>query len=126
MDILKSPIPKKIIDSLINFVKSGFQPKFDATNTATGSTSVTLNTTSGVIIFTSPVISGTPMQYTLNNSKATINSVVMYSLSYENASDENIIPLGYTASNGAISFFIGLYNGFTSEPRVVINFQILN
>ena len=52
MSILKNPLALTIFTSLKNFILNSTQPKFNPNNTATEATSVTLNTTSGVAIFT--------------------------------------------------------------------------
>lgn len=125
---LLASINKNTIQSIVNYINnkiSGYTPKFNANNTASGIETVTLNESSGVLTFSKPVTSGAPSRYTLNNSLVKANSVVRWGITYDQLGDEQPFPLVYTSSDGAISFFVGIYNGDTTGDTFCINFEII-
>ena len=127
MDILKTPIPQSVLDSIDGYIENKIAPtQFNPNNTASGAGSVTLDTLSGTITYSTFVTSGNPIQFTLNNSLVSVNSKLFWAITYKQKGDEQIIPLTYTCAEGQVIFSVGLYNGTTSDDTFSINFQILN
>jgi hypothetical protein len=126
MTILKTPIPQSVMDSLSDYIANNSPLKFDANNTATGTTSATLNTDSGVVVYTTAIPTAIPKAYTLTNSKVKSTSKVSWSLIYSPLADEAIVPCYYQVQAGAIVFWIGMLGGTVSDSSIEIDFQILN
>jgi hypothetical protein len=99
---------------------------FNDANIVTGTDTATLNTINGTIDFSTPIAGGLPKQYTLNNNKITTSSVVLWSIQYNNLSDEQVYPLNYNLGSNIINFWVGITNGTDSETSIRINFTILN
>jgi hypothetical protein len=99
---------------------------FNDANTAIGTDTATLNTINGTVDFATPITGGVPRQYLINNNKITPSSVVLWSIQYNNLSDEQVYPLNYNIGTGIINFWVGITNGTDSETSIKINFTILN
>jgi len=99
--------------------------KFNSSNTATGTTSVTINATSGVATFTTSC-SASPSftQYSINNSQITASSVLWVEI-YSDADDAHCTKVSvYKDSNLLI---ININDGGTgSAGRPTVAFQIVN
>lgn len=99
---------------------------FNPDNTVTGTDTATLNAINGQVSFTDPVSGGLPKQYQLFNNKIQATSVVLWSIEYNTASDEQVYPLNYSIGSGQIIFMVGITNGLVSDTLIKINFTILN
>lgn len=105
------------------------QDIFNANNTATGATSVTINAKSGVATFTGTVPKFSVSPFTslvINNNLVTSNSKILYSLSYNPSGDEMCQISSYVCNNGSIDFY---FTNFTDDPcgeNKIVSFQILN
>lgn len=126
MTTLKTPIPQSVMDSLNDYIDNNSPLKFNANNTATGTTSATLNSSSGVISYTTAMSSAVPKAYTLTNSKITSNSKILWSIKYVPLGAEAILPCYLNISANSVVFWIGILNGTTSSTNIEISFQILN
>jgi hypothetical protein len=99
---------------------------FNSANIVSGSDTATLNAVNGQISYSVPIVDGLPKNYILNNNKIILSSVVLWSIEYNNDSDEQVYPLNYNVGLGYISFWLGITNGTTSSVPIKINFTILN
>lgn len=125
MSILKNPIALSIFNSLKNFILNSTPPKFNPSNTATGAISVTLNTTSGVAVFTD-TCGEAPIwvDYSILNSLITASSLVNINVQ---ASDSFGFVSKVSYYCGAGFIVIAINDGFTSAPAApIVTFQILN
>ena len=99
--------------------------KFDANNTASGASSVTINAISGVANFTNTISPSDFGTFTINNSNIKSSSVLSLGLIY-NGEGMPIIAY-YTCTNG--SAFIAITNVNTTDDVngvLSVTFQILN
>lgn len=96
---------------------------FNAANTATGATSVTINATSGVAIFITPcAVAPDITSYTINNSLITGNSIV--SVNVKAPVDSGFCSLvNVYCGPGFINLAVN--DGFTIATNPTISFQIL-
>lgn len=124
--------PSKFVNVSANksYVDNGLTTKqnaFDDSNTATGTTSVTINATSGVATFTATVGADTaPTSFTLTNSNITASSRIRFGLSYSPSGDEMCAIAAYIPLSGsALIYFTNYSTVDAAEPKVV-DFQILN
>lgn len=72
---------KIYVDSLSN----GYQNEYNLENTASGTTAVTINATSGIATFTEILIRKTSAYYEINNSEIEEGDFIEYSLQYNGA-----------------------------------------
>jgi hypothetical protein len=104
------------------------QKMLDVANTVSVASgkAATLNTYSGIVIFTDLWgISGTKI-YTLNNNKVKTTSIITYSYKINpNAGSVSLLDCGYSVSNGQISFFSN-QNDTTPLTTLTIFFRIEN
>jgi hypothetical protein len=93
---------------------------FNASNVATGTNSVTLNTTSGVITYTDVNIGQNDSKdYTLTNSNLTVNSIInVFTFITSNDDSTGAIVMGITCSNG--SCIIRLFNPSISATPITL------
>ena len=74
-------VTKKYVDDL----SSGFQNNYDLGNTASGTTAVTINATSGVATFTQVLTKKNNAYYNINNTSIEAGDFVEFNLQYEGA-----------------------------------------
>jgi hypothetical protein len=127
---LKSIFNKNQWVQIQNWVNSKLtlkQDKFNASNTATGSTIVTINAKSGVATFTANVLqSTTPTVFTISNSFITPSSKIRFELSYSPFTEEVCAIAAYLTTLGSVSIYITNYSFSDAGEPKVISFQILN
>jgi hypothetical protein len=127
---LKSIFNKNQWVQIQNWVNSKLtlkQDKFNASNTATGSTIVTINAKSGVATFTAGVERGANFTlFIISNSLITTSSIVRVGLSYAPNDTETCQISSYECNNGSISLFMTNFSGVDAQLPKVIDFQILN
>lgn len=101
------------------------QDIFNANNTATGATSVTINAKSGVATFTTSVPSSPSVRdYQINNNQVTSSSIVSINM-FTDADDSFATIVGVSVGNGIIVININDGGvGNASAPKIA--FQILN
>lgn len=105
------------------------QDIFNANNTATGTTSVTINAKSGVATFTATVeiFQDQPFSvFTINNNLVTSSTKLFHSLSYDPAGDESCQISFYACSSNTISFYLTNFSSQSTNNPFQISFQILN
>lgn len=100
------------------------QDIFNANNTATGTTSVTINAKSGVATFTSIIPAGSGAIFIINNNQVTVNSLVFFSI--KNSSDGEPYISYYNTGSGTISIAVPNPSGDATSDPLQIAFQILN
>ena len=103
--------------------------KFDANNTASGVSVVTLNTTSGIVTFTGSVdiFTNNPFTgFTVNNNKITTNTKIFHSLSYDSQNDGMCQISSYVCFNGSVVFYLTNFTNESCDEPKIISFQILN
>lgn len=100
---------------------------FVPTNTASGTTSVTLNTASGIIEFTTVIPAATTSSFTLNNSVLSdagmkINPELYY---LNTANGEPVLLSCYSTSTGVWVFKIkNLHASQATNSHIFIKFQL--
>jgi hypothetical protein len=96
---------------------------FNGANTATGATSVTINATSGVAIFTQGCATAPDVtQYAINNSLITENSIVSVNVQIRFNSVCSLVNV--ECQNGTMLILVN--DGFTGNGGFpIISFQIL-
>lgn len=124
----ESVTKRTLLTKVITYLQTLFAPKFNAANTATGASSVTINARSGVATFTDAVLAGdNPKDFIVLNSLITTNSKVIYSLYYEPNDTEVLHVLSYQCVNGQLLFRVFCLNGYGgANQNITISFQILN
>jgi hypothetical protein len=122
MTILKTPIPKTIITSILSFVRSRFQPKFNTSNTAIGNPTATLNELSGTITYGS----GAGL-YTVEliNNKIKEGDFIVWNFEYTREDEEFYTQGGVKTYNGGC-FFSLLFSGVLQKREIIIRFQKQN
>jgi hypothetical protein len=127
---LKSIFNKNQWVQIQNWVNSKLtlkQDKFNASNTATGSISVTINAKSGVAIFTAEVTQSEEFtSFIIMNSLITTSSIVRVGLSYIPNDTETCQISSYGCNNGSISLFMTNFSGVDAQQPKIVDFQILN
>jgi len=102
--------------------------QFNDTNTASGTTSVTINGRSGVATFTQTISAGSKVNYSISNSSVTSSTKLNLSLDADFGSTTGLLDLmGYNCTNGAIDLFF--YNPEVSndfDVDISVSFQVLN
>jgi hypothetical protein len=103
------------------------QDKFNASNTATGSTSVTINAKSGVARFTQRIPYGEAVDLNITNSLVTNSSIIVFSLKSNSTGCPTISK--YATSVGTIG--VRILNavdggGEQTDDDLIVAFQILN
>jgi hypothetical protein len=107
----------------INALKA---PKFNAANTATGTTSVTINATSGIANFTDIIPSGGIRIFEVSNSLVTTNHIIQYSLRYLVSNAANPVVMFYNVPyDGLIRFRVINFGDLATNTEMSISFQIL-
>lgn len=100
---------------------------FVATNTASGTTSATLNTRSGIVTFTADVENSSEATYfTLNNSLVTPQTRISYDLYYAPNDIDTCFISSYYSGNGVITFVMSNFSSQTASQGKIITFQLLN
>ena len=122
---LKTPISKDVMDSLSDYIANNIAAIFNPNNTATGATSATLNTASGVVTFTTlAALAPASRAYTITNSLVTTTSTVDITVKNGNGSTGIASFNGYYTTNGSIVIFINdAANGTGGKP--IVSFKIL-
>jgi hypothetical protein len=116
-----------VLTKLITYLQTLFAEKFDASNTSTGTTSVTINAKSGVATFTASVGADTsPTSFTINNTSITASSKINLNLSYFPSGDEMCAISAYKASNGSVLIYFTNYSAVNADEPKIVSFQILN
>lgn len=102
------------------------QDIFNANNTATGGTSVTINAKSGVATFTSPISGNSISGFTINNNLVTTSTLLLISITTDYAGDGTPYYLGYQSFSG--NFIVDIENISSSDTNnpIIVAFQILN
>lgn len=118
---------RTLFTKVITYLQTLFAPKFVPTNTATGASSVTINATSGVAVFTSSLGMGSQNSYTINNNL--VSSGTYVSLSLKTSSTGVPMIAGYYTTSGVIN--IRVYNaddgsGDATDADWYISFELLN
>lgn len=119
---------KTVLTKITTYFATLFQEKFNASNTATGTTSVTINAKSGVATFNATVVAGEdPISFVINNNLVTPNTKILYSINYSPNDVEVLLLLNYNCSNGVINFqlYCLTNTGDANQPKQIA-FQILN
>jgi hypothetical protein len=123
MTILKTPIPKTILTSILSFIKSGYQARFNTNNTASGVYSATLNAANGTVTF-SGTISDSPTSYTITNSFILPTTPLNIEVFCPN---DGVVANVLCIFKGTGSVKIILGDGGTgTNGTPIIQFQILN
>ena len=101
---------------------------FVATNRASGTTSATLNTRSGVVTFTQNIPASTLANYSISNSNVTSSTKVEVFIQGDMGTTSGILNyMGYQCSNGAIDlFFYNLALSDAFDVDIVVSFRLLN
>ena len=114
----------------VTAVNSGLatkQNKFNAANTASGITSLTINATSGVATFTENIQTSNEFTvFLINNSSVSTGSKIFYSLEYNPNDAEFCNIASYYCGIGVIIFYMTNTSGQNADQPKVISFQILN
>lgn len=95
--------------------------------TATGTTSVTINSTSGVATFTTVISYENTVSLVINNTNITTDSIVQLSLKSNSTGAPTITK--YSTSSGVLSINVlnvADGNGDPTDADLIISFQILN
>lgn len=103
------------------------QDIFNANNTATGVSTVTINAKSGVATFTSTIIYNESLDFTINNNLVTDSSIISLNLKSQSTGSPTISK--YSTTNGIISIRVlnaNDSNGDNTDDNLIISFQILN
>lgn len=119
---------RTLLTKVITYLQTLFAPKFVATNTASGTTSVTINSKSGVATFTQKVAANSTANYSILNSMVTASSKIVFSVDADFGSTSGLLNLmGYNCTSGAIDLFFfnpALSDNF--DASINVSFQILN
>jgi len=99
--------------------------KFDANNTASGASSVTLNTTSGVAVFTSSIPVSDFLSFELNNTNISSTSILSLDLAY-NDEGTPIIAYYSCSSNKVFITIANINPTDVTNGNLSVSFQILN
>tara|TARA_R110000868_G_scaffold36571_1_gene129741 strand:- start:893 stop:2962 length:2070 start_codon:yes stop_codon:yes gene_type:complete len=100
---------------------------FDPTNTATSASNITLNEKNGTLVYTFILATNTAATFILQNTLITVDSVILYSVHYENTNQAVIIVPTYSIfSDGVLYFNVKNIGNQTSTGTIKINFTILN
>lgn len=99
----------------------------DTANTASGTNSVTLNTTSGVCTFTEIVVKNSLANFTLNNNNITSNSVLDFEIKY--AGSGAPVVMYYQTTANQVTFHIANLqltgHNADTDSDIVIWFKIV-
>jgi hypothetical protein len=79
---------------------------FNSSNIATGSSNVSIDGLNGTANFNRTINSNETVSFTVNNSSIAANSILLYSINYDNSSDSNLSILSYTASTSVATFYV--------------------
>lgn len=127
MDILKTPIPKSVINSIDSYIENKLALiQFNTNNTATGATSATLNTKSGVVTFTENcALAPLYTDYVIINSFMKPTSIVNITITNNEGGFGGTSLVQWRSVSGSIVISVndGFY-GAAGSP--IIAFQILN
>lgn len=123
-----SSTKRTLLTKLITYLQAVFAPKFVATNTASGATTVTINAKSGVATFTQDVVANSTANYTITNSQVTVSSKILFSVDADFGGTAGLLNLmGYNCAAGAVDLYFHnpeLSNDF--DVDINVSFQILN
>ncbi len=81
---LKSPFSTSQWDSIKNYITNQITARFNPSNTASSTTSLTLEGTSGVAVFDDIIAADRSVILTINNTSITTGSILWVSLKYDN------------------------------------------
>lgn len=115
------------IQNWVNGRLSLKQNIFDASNTASGTTSVTINATSGVATFTTVIPYESTASLVINNTNITTDSIVQLSLKSNSTGAPTITK--YSTSSGVLAINVlnvADGNGDPTDDDLIISFQILS
>jgi len=100
--------------------------KFITTNTASGSTSATLNTSTGLITYTGGITAFNVGSFTLTNSLITATSIINYNIIGSSGTGNGIIGgTSYKCSPNTITFFIHNPDSANYATPFKINYTII-
>ena len=127
---LITAISQKIMTSIFDYIKSRYAPLIDKSNTASGTDTITLDKSSGVLEYSSSVTTG-GKNFTFNNNlvkvagSSNLASIVSWSINYIPEDAERIIQGSYyIPANGQVVFFVNITGGASTVNEVLINFRI--
>lgn len=121
---LITSISDKIINSIFSYVKSRYVPLINKTNIGTGIDEITLDESSGVLVYSAQV---TPLgrDFFLFSTSIKENSIINWSVSYSPEESERVTQCAYNVYSGQCIFTLGLINGLISkEGDIYINFRV--
>ena len=124
--------PSKFENVSVNktYVDNGLATKqdiFDDSNTATGTTIVVINATSGVATFTASVPKASSNEFSIFNTQVLSTSRISYGLSYTPVETEQCMIMSYYCVEGSVTFvLINNSPDWDADLNKVIDFQILN
>ena len=119
---------KTVLTKIITYLQTLFAAKFDGSNTATGTTSVSINHTSGIATFTQNIAPQTQVNYSINNNTINAGDTILFTISGDFGNTAGVFQfVGYNAVNDAIDLFF--YNAAASDPvdvNIVVAFEKIN
>lgn len=99
---------------------------FNAESTSTGASPLTLNTRSGVAVFTDAVPDAEMINLRISNSLITASTKLTIGLSYSSSPSFGILVLaGYVTGSGYVDVSVYNLDGVDSTQDITITFQIL-
>jgi hypothetical protein len=128
MMILENIIPENTWAAIKNYITNAIttKTKVDVSNSATGSTSVTVNGVSGRAIFTNSILPNGISTFTIQNSEAANYSSIFLSLKYDIASNGNPILVYYSLSGTNISIKIyNLTDLNSTNDSIIVDFILM-
>lgn len=102
------------------------QDIFNANNTATSATSVTINAKSGVATFSGIILGNLYSTFTINNNLVTASSIVSLHLKYNYSGDGLPALMAYNTSSNVISVYVQNISPDQTTEQIEVAFQILN
>ena len=89
---------------------------FNSSNIATGNNNVNIEGLNGTATFNGAVHPSSTVSFTINNSSIVANSILLYSIKYDNSSDSNLLILSYTATTNTATFYVKNIGTGDSSP----------
>lgn len=125
--ILKNIIPTSTWTAIRSYFTNIFVATFNNGNSASGSSSVTLNAKSGILEFSSSCSAGATLDLFMANSYVATDTPMWFTLCYDTA-DQGLPTILYV-SKGNGSVVIRIYNAAIEDATnasIKIYFQIMN
>lgn len=112
-----------ILDQCYSYVLRN--PELDTTNTGTGNISISLNGSTGVLIYNGPVPAEDIYEYELVNLSILSSSILAWGIQYPSGDPGKPYPLFYSVDTGNVRFIVGNQSVDETAAPITIWFKII-